>query len=107
MNLPRRQQAILDQMDRALGAADPGLRSSYAAFARRAGGAPFPAGEVIATRPVRFVVLGLIILLAVGFLALGITSLNNINNSCPAPAWHGVCSATSTTPGQGGPGTTG
>ena len=78
MNLPRRQQVILDKMDRALGAADPQLRSSYAAFARRNREAPFPAAEVIAARPVRFLVLALIFLLAVGFLALGISSLNNI-----------------------------
>jgi hypothetical protein len=41
MNLPRRQRVILERMDRALGAADPQLRSSYAAFTRRARGAPW------------------------------------------------------------------
>ena len=73
MILPRRQQAVLDQIERALNATDPQLRSSYAAFARRAGGAPFPAAEVITTRPIRFLVLGVIILLALGFLAFGIS----------------------------------
>jgi hypothetical protein len=91
MILPRRQQAILDQMERALGAADPQLRSSYAAFARRAEGASFPAAEVIATRPVRFLVLGLVILLALGFLAFGI---NDVSGGCPSAVWHGVCAAT-------------
>jgi hypothetical protein len=98
MILPRRQQTILDRMDRALGAADPQLRSSYAAFTRRAGRAPFPAAEVIATRPVRFLVLALITLLAIGFLALGISGLGG---SCPASAsaWHGTCTITATTSG--------
>jgi len=98
MILPRRQQAILDQMERALGAADPQLRSSYEAFARRAGGAPFPAAEVIATRPVRFLVLGLVILLALGFLAFGIS---DVSGGCPSAVWHGVCAATAATPGRG------
>jgi hypothetical protein len=98
MILPRRQQAILDQMDRALGAADPQLRSTYAAFARRAEGAPFPAAEVIATRPTRFLVLGLVILLALGFLAFGIS---DVSGGCPSAVWHGVCAATAGTPGRG------
>jgi hypothetical protein len=88
MILPRRQQAVLDQMERALGAADPELRSSYAAFARRARGAPFPAAEVITGRPVRFLVLALVILLAVGFLAFGIGVLHG---GCSSTAWHGSC----------------
>jgi hypothetical protein len=91
MILPRRQQAILDEMGRALGVADPQLRSSYAAFTRRAGGAPLPEAEVIAPRPVRFVVLGVVILLALGFLAFGISDLGG---GCPSAVWHGVCAAT-------------
>ena len=98
MILPRRQQAILDQMDRALGASDPQLGSSYAAFARRVGEAPFPAAEVIAIRPVRFLVLGLVILLALGFLAFGIS---DVSGGCPTAVWHGVCAATTATPGRG------
>src|ERR1700722_11454352 len=92
MILPRRQQAILDQMERALGAADPQLRSSYAAFARRAEGVPFPAAEVIAPRPVRFLVLALVILLVLGFLAWGIS---DVSGGCPSAVWHGVCAAPS------------
>jgi hypothetical protein len=98
MTLSRRQQAVLDQMDRALGAADPQLRSSYAAFARRSREAPFPAAEVIATYPVRFLVLGLVILLAVGFLAFGISASSG---GCPTAVWHAVCAPTATTPGPG------
>jgi hypothetical protein len=98
MILPRRQQAILNQMDRALGAADPQLRSSYANFARQAGRAPFPAAEVIATRPVRFLVLGLVILLAVGILALGISGQSG---GCPSASWHGVCASAENGAGSG------
>jgi hypothetical protein len=50
--------------------------SDRPAFAKRAGEAPFPVAEVIATRPVRYLVLGLVILLAIGFLALGVSVLN-------------------------------
>jgi hypothetical protein len=88
MILPRRHQTALDQMDRALGAADPELQSSYEAFARRARGAPFPAAEVITGRPVRFLVLALVIVIAVGFLAFGIGVLNG---GCSSTAWHGGC----------------
>ena len=97
MILPRRQQAILDEMERALGAGDSQLRSSYAAFARRSEGAPFPAAEVIATRPVRFLVLGLVILLVLGFLAFGIS---DVSGGCPTAVWHGVCAANAATPGR-------
>jgi hypothetical protein len=98
MNLPRRQRVILERMDRALGAADPQLRSSYAAFTRQARGAPFPAAEVIATRPIRFLVLALIAVLAIGVVALGISSSNG---GCAERAWHATCTSTATTPGPG------
>ena len=94
MSLPLRQQAILDRIDRALGEADPQLRSSYAAFTRRTGEAPFPAAEVIATRPLRFLVLTLIVILAIGVVALGISS----HSDCSAPVWHGICATTPATP---------
>ncbi len=88
MILPRRQQSVLDRIDRALGAADPELRSSYAAFARRAQDAPFPAAEVITGRRVRFLVLALVIVLAVGFLAFGVGVLHG---GCPSTAGHSGC----------------
>ena len=88
MILPRRQRAVLHRMDRALSVTDPKLQSSYVAFARKARGAPFPAAEVIAGRPVRLLVLALVILLAVGFLAFGIGVLHG---GCSSTAWHGGC----------------
>jgi hypothetical protein len=98
MSLPLRQQAILDRMDRALKATDPQLQSTYAAFARRAGGASFPAAEVISTRPVRYLVLALVVLLATGLVALGITSTGG---GCAAPAWHATCTTIPTSPNGG------
>ena len=50
MNLSRRQQKILDQIDQALQAADPGLKSMFASFGRSAGK---PAPERVRRRPVR------------------------------------------------------
>jgi hypothetical protein len=76
MSLPHRQQAVLDRMDRTLELADPQLRSAYAAFTRRTREAPFPAVEVIRTLHVRYVALVLAVLLAISFLAFGISSLS-------------------------------
>jgi hypothetical protein len=95
MSLPHRQQAILDQMDHALGTADPRLQSIYAAFTKRTWGAPFPTVEVIGARPIRHLVLALILLLAIGFLVLGISDLNG---GCTAR--HGTCAITTTTRGR-------
>ncbi len=39
MNLPARQQRILDQIEQVLQATDPRLESAFAAFTRRASGA--------------------------------------------------------------------
>lgn len=76
MSLPRRQQAALDQIDRALRSADPKLQSAYTAFGKRTGGTPMPAVEVIPARPVRHLVLAAVLVLAIAFLAVGISQLN-------------------------------
>ena len=92
MILPRRQQAILDQMERALGAADPQLRSSYAAFAPAGRGSVLSRGRGDSYSPGPLpTLLGLVILLALGFLAFGI---NDVGGGCPSAVWHGVCAAT-------------
>jgi Protein of unknown function (DUF3040) len=96
MSLSNRQQAVLDQMDRALGTADPQLQSKYAAFTKRTGGAPFPAAEVIGTRQLRHLVLALIFLLALGILVLGITTLNG-----HCTAGRGTCSTSTVTRSKG------
>jgi DUF3040 family protein len=50
MSLPARQQRLLDQIDRALGTADPGLAGIFATFTRLTAGDGMPAIEVIRRR---------------------------------------------------------
>jgi Protein of unknown function (DUF3040) len=50
MSLPARQQAVLDQIERILTAADPQLKSMFAAFARVASRDVMPATEAISKR---------------------------------------------------------
>lgn len=106
MSLSRRQQAILDQIEDALLAADPGLTTRFAAFGRwaeardaRGEGPAYPApaagpvaghtGRAVAARrqrPVsrrtvrRFAVLGAVFIAALGVLVLGIRSTSG---DCP------------------------
>src|SRR5260370_28264215 len=53
MSLPARQQVVLDQIERVLAAADPRLKSMFAAFARLTSPEALPATEVISDSPVR------------------------------------------------------
>ena len=53
MSLPDRQQQILDQIEQVLQAADPRLKSMFAAFARMAPRDLVPVTEVIRIRPGR------------------------------------------------------
>ena len=79
MSLPPRQQVILDQIEKTLQAADPGLKSMFAAFARLASREAMPATEALAGRRARrtmmisiavFSVLALLMLM-LSFLAMG------------------------------------
>jgi Protein of unknown function (DUF3040) len=73
MSLPARQQLILDQIEKALQAADPGLKSMFAAFARLAPKETMPATEGISgrrwTAMISLVVIGALGMVMVGFLA--------------------------------------
>ena len=53
MSLPARQQAVLDQIERILAAADPQLKSMFTAFARVASREAMPATEAISKRSPR------------------------------------------------------
>jgi hypothetical protein len=53
MALPARQQAVLDQIERILQAADPQLRSMFAAFGRVAAREAMPVTEAITRRSAR------------------------------------------------------
>jgi hypothetical protein len=81
MSLPPRQQAILDQIEQVLQAADPGLKSMFAAFHRWAQVQAMPAAEVISRRSARrTVVVWVMVLSMLGGLVLGIRASSN---DCP------------------------
>jgi hypothetical protein len=82
MSLPARQQQVLDQIERALQAADPGLRSMFAAFGRLAASRDaMPAAEAITARRVpRTVVVLIVVVSLLGVLALGFVSTGR---ACP------------------------
>jgi hypothetical protein len=81
MNLPRRQQEILDQIERALAAADPGLKSMFAAFGRRTQGQPLPTAEALSASAIRRAMLICALLaVAIGVLVIGIHATSG---DCP------------------------
>jgi Protein of unknown function (DUF3040) len=82
MNLPRRQQRILNQIEQALQAADPRLKSMFASFARSARARHGPAVEVISDRPSRrtIVIFMMVVVCLLGVLVVGIRSTSG---DCP------------------------
>ncbi len=82
MSLPRRQQAILDQIEQLLQAADPRLKSTFSAFNRSTRAEPIPRTEAIFSwsLPRRAVMVCLIVLSMLGVLVVGIRSTSN---DCP------------------------
>ena len=81
MSLPERQQQILDQIEQVLQAADPHLKSMFAAFARLAPREAGPASEVIARRSARRTVLICVMVLSLlGVLMLSILATKDV---CP------------------------
>jgi hypothetical protein len=72
MSLPARQQQVLDQIDRALGTADPWLAGIFATFTRLTARDGMPAVEAIQPRSRRPVVLmSLMAMAAVAGIVLG------------------------------------
>ena len=82
MSLPRRQQQILNQIEQALQAADPKLKSMFAAFGRSVRAQTGPAIEAISDRPSRrtLVIFTMVVLCLLGVLVVGIRSTNG---DCP------------------------
>src|ERR1700692_1687782 len=81
MSLPPRQQAILDQIEQVLQAADPRLKSMFGAFHRWAQVQAMPAAEVISGRSMwRTVVICVMAISVLGGLVLGIRASSN---DCP------------------------
>jgi hypothetical protein len=86
MSLPRRQQMILNQIEHALQAADPRLKSMFAAFGRSAKAQEqaeaVPAAEVLSDRPSRrtLAIFMMVVVCMLGILAVGIRSTSR---DCP------------------------
>jgi hypothetical protein len=82
MSLPARQQLVLDQIERILQAADPQLKSMFAAFARLAPPEARPATEAISDRPaLRRAVL--IAIMVISALSLIMVFLVATSKACP------------------------
>jgi Protein of unknown function (DUF3040) len=81
MSLPERQQQILDQIEQVLQAADPHMKSMFAAFARLAPRDAMPVTEVTARRSARrTVVICVMVLSLLGVLMLSILATKDV---CP------------------------
>jgi hypothetical protein len=87
MNLSRRQQKILDQIEQALQAADPHLKSMFASFGRSAGEAgererAVPAAGDLSGRPSRrtLTIFTIVVVCLLGVLVVGIRSTSR---DCP------------------------
>jgi hypothetical protein len=82
MSLPRRQQRILNQIEAALQAADPGLKSMFASFARQARVHAGPAVEVISGRPSRRTLV-IFMMVVVCMLAVLVVGIRSTSGDCP------------------------
>jgi Protein of unknown function (DUF3040) len=82
MSLPRRQQRILDQIEQALHAADPRLKSMFALLGPALRAKPGPAVEALSDRPSRrtVVILMMVVVSLLGVLVVGIRSTSG---DCP------------------------
>ena len=86
MSLPDRQQQILDQIEQVLQAADPRLRSMFAAFARMAPRDVVPVTEVIPATVIparsarRTVLICVMVLSLLGVLMLSVLAMKDV---CP------------------------
>ncbi len=82
MSLPGRQQVALDQIERVLAAADPQLKSMFAAFSRFTSDEALPETEVISRRTARRWLM-IISVMVVG--VLGLATLFAVANSRACP----------------------
>jgi hypothetical protein len=81
MSLPARQQLILDEIEQFLQAADPRLRSMFAAFGRMTPHGTMPAAEIITRRSLRRLVAICVIL--AGTLSLLMINVLGTSRDCP------------------------
>ncbi|MGD0605895.1 MAG: hypothetical protein ABSA53_20160 [Streptosporangiaceae bacterium] len=82
MSLPPRQQAVLDQIEQVLQAADPQLKSMFAAFARLAPTEAVPPAEAITRRsvPRRLAMVSVIL---VSVLSVVMVFIVSTSRACP------------------------
>jgi hypothetical protein len=97
MILPRRQQMVLNQIEQALQAADPRLKSMFAAFGRsaraQAAAEGVPDAEVISGRPSRRT-LAIFMMVVVSMLGVLVIGIRSTNSDCPGlPSDQVVASA--------------
>jgi Protein of unknown function (DUF3040) len=81
MSLPPRQQAILDQIEHFLQAADPRLKSMFAAFHRSVKAQDMPDREAMSGMPARRVVL--ICVVVVSLLGGFVVGIRATAHDCP------------------------
>ena len=82
MSLPGRQQVALDQLERVLAAADPQLKSMFAAFTRSTSDEALPETEVISRRTARRWLM-IISVMVVGVLGLATLFVVANSRACP------------------------
>jgi len=82
MSLPGRQQVVLDQIERILAAADPQLKSMFAAFTRFTSHEAVPETEAISRRTPR-VWMMMISVMVVGVLSLAMLFVVANSRACP------------------------
>jgi Protein of unknown function (DUF3040) len=82
MNLPRRQQRILDQIEQALQSADPRLKSMFASFARSHRAHAGPAVEITSDRPSRRTLV-IFMMIVVGLLGVLVVGIRSTSGDCP------------------------
>jgi Protein of unknown function (DUF3040) len=95
MGLPARQQRVLEQIEHALQAADPRLKSMFATFTRFTGQAQAPENEAIGARWHRPSPAALISIIVIGLVTLGLIIVPAVIRACPGlPSDQAVASAT-------------
>ncbi len=82
MSLPGRQQVVLDQIERLLAAADPQLKSMFAAFTKFTSREAGPESEVISRRTARWWTV-LISVTVVGLASLAMLFAFATSRACP------------------------
>jgi Protein of unknown function (DUF3040) len=82
MSLPPRQQAVLDQIERVLQAADPQLKSMFAAFARLAPTGAMPVTEAVVRRSARWLTL-MVSVIVLSVLVMVMVMVVATSKACP------------------------